>query len=88
MPEGVVGGLLIGGVVLALQVFLQPGEAVSNGVAATGGGPTALLLARATPAHHPSWVRSAPGGKIESSRSPMSTARSIASLRDDVPSLR
>ena len=64
VARGVLGGLLVGGIVLALQVFLQPGEAVSNGVAA---------------AHHPRWVRSAPGGKIESSRSPISTARSIAS---------
>jgi hypothetical protein len=31
---GVVAGLVVGGAVLVLQVFLQPGEAVSNGVAA------------------------------------------------------
>lgn len=31
---GVIIGLLVGGVVLLLQVFLQPGKAVSNGVAA------------------------------------------------------
>ena len=39
VARGVLGGLLVGGIVLALQVFLQPGEAVSNGVAATGGRP-------------------------------------------------
>jgi hypothetical protein len=31
---GVITGLAVGGVVLLLQVFLQPGKAVSNGVAA------------------------------------------------------
>ena len=36
VTRGVVGGLLVGGIVLALQVFLQPGEAVSNGEAAAG----------------------------------------------------
>jgi hypothetical protein len=31
----VIAGLAVGGVVLALQIFLQPGKAVSNGVART-----------------------------------------------------